>query len=136
MMSRSLWPGFDPPTTRSTASSESIEGRQCTLFVLCSQYVLSRIWRLELFGLAADFGNSRQLPNGRWNEFGSATFATGQFRITGRGIFSLKKLHEYLQHAAECRDMARTASPAHRQHLEQMAETWEQLAEARKRKLE
>jgi len=32
--------------------------------------------------------------------------------------------------------MARTASPAHRQHLEQMAETWEQLAEARKRKLE
>jgi len=23
--------------------------------------------------------------------------------------------------------MARTASPAHRQHLEQMAETWEQL---------
>lgn len=32
--------------------------------------------------------------------------------------------------------MARTASPAHSQHLEQMAETWEQLAEARKRKLE
>jgi hypothetical protein len=32
--------------------------------------------------------------------------------------------------------MARTASPSHRQHLEQMAETWEQLAEARKRKLE
>ena len=53
-----------------------------------------------------------------------------------RGIINLKKLHEYLQHAAECRDMARTASPAHRQHLEQMAETWEQLAEARKRKLE
>jgi len=32
--------------------------------------------------------------------------------------------------------MARTASPAHRQHLEQMAGAWEQLAEARKRKLE
>jgi len=32
--------------------------------------------------------------------------------------------------------MARTASPSHRQHLEQMAETWEQLADARKRKLE
>jgi ferric-dicitrate binding protein FerR (iron transport regulator) len=32
--------------------------------------------------------------------------------------------------------MARTASPAHRQQLEQMAETWEQLAEARKRQLE
>lgn len=47
-----------------------------------------------------------------------------------RGTFSLKKLHEYLQHAAECRNMARTASPAHSQHLEQMAETWEQLAES------
>ena len=32
--------------------------------------------------------------------------------------------------------MARTASPAHSQHLEQMAETWERLTEARKRKLE
>jgi hypothetical protein len=47
----------------------------------------------------------------------------------------MKKLHEYLQHAAECRDMARTAQPAHRQQLEQMAETWEQLAETRKRQL-
>jgi hypothetical protein len=63
---------------------------------------------------------------------------TGMARVLHRhrGTFSLKKLHEYLQHAAECRNMARTASPAHRQHLEQMAETWEQLAEARKRKLE
>jgi hypothetical protein len=32
--------------------------------------------------------------------------------------------------------MARTASPSHRQQLEQMAETWEQLADARKRQLE
>jgi hypothetical protein len=48
----------------------------------------------------------------------------------------LKKLHEYLQHAAECRDMARTALPTHRQQLEQMAETWEQLANARKRQLD
>jgi hypothetical protein len=32
--------------------------------------------------------------------------------------------------------MARTASPTHRQQLEQMAETWEQLADARKRQLE
>lgn len=48
----------------------------------------------------------------------------------------MRKTHEYLQHAAECRDMARTAPPAHRQQLEQMAETWEQLAEARKRQLE
>jgi hypothetical protein len=48
----------------------------------------------------------------------------------------LKKLYEYLQHAAECREMARTAPPVHRQQLEQMAETWEQLAQARRRKLE
>jgi hypothetical protein len=48
----------------------------------------------------------------------------------------LKKLHEYIRHAAECREMARTALPTHRQQLEQMAETWEQLAEARKRQLE
>jgi hypothetical protein len=47
----------------------------------------------------------------------------------------VKKIHEYRQHAAECRDMARTAPPAHRQQLEQMAETWEQLANARRRQL-
>ena len=45
-------------------------------------------------------------------------------------------MHEYLQHAAECREMARTALPTHRQQLEQMAETWEQLAAARKRQME
>jgi len=43
----------------------------------------------------------------------------------------VKKLHEYQEHAAECREMARTAPPAHRQQLEQMAATWEQLAAAR-----
>jgi hypothetical protein len=48
----------------------------------------------------------------------------------------LKKLHEYLQHAAECREMARTALLSHRQQLEQMAETWEQLAAGRKRQLQ
>ena len=47
----------------------------------------------------------------------------------------LKKVEEYLSHAAECRDMARTASPNHRQQLQQMAETWEQLADARRRQL-
>jgi hypothetical protein len=47
----------------------------------------------------------------------------------------VKKLHEYREHAAECREMARTAPPAHRQQLEQMATTWEQLADARHRKL-
>ena len=46
------------------------------------------------------------------------------------------KLQELLAHAAECRDMARTASPAHRVQLEQMAESWMELAEARKRRLE
>ncbi len=47
----------------------------------------------------------------------------------------MKKLHEYREHAAECREMARTAPPTHRQQLEQMAMTWEQLAAARQRKL-
>jgi hypothetical protein len=44
----------------------------------------------------------------------------------------LKKVDEYLQHAAECREMARTASSAHRQQLEQMAQTWDWLAETRR----
>jgi hypothetical protein len=47
----------------------------------------------------------------------------------------MKKLDEYQKHAEECREMARIAQPAHRIQLEQMAATWEQLAEARKRKL-
>jgi hypothetical protein len=48
----------------------------------------------------------------------------------------LKKVEDYLKHAAECRAMARTAASAHQQQLIQMAETWEQLADARKRQLE
>jgi len=48
----------------------------------------------------------------------------------------MKKISEYEQHAAECREMARTAPPAHRVQLEQMAQTWDQLAVARKRQLE
>lgn len=47
----------------------------------------------------------------------------------------MKKIHEYAQHAAECREMARTSSPTHRAQLEQMATTWEQLVDARKRQL-
>jgi hypothetical protein len=47
----------------------------------------------------------------------------------------MKKLREYLQHAAECRELARNAAPSHRAQLQQMAETWEQLAEARRRDL-
>jgi hypothetical protein len=48
----------------------------------------------------------------------------------------LKKLEDYLKHAAECRAMARTAAAAYQQQLINMAETWEQLAAARKRQLE
>jgi hypothetical protein len=44
-------------------------------------------------------------------------------------------LEEYLRHAAECREMARAAVPHHKAQLENMAATWEQLAEARKKKL-
>jgi hypothetical protein len=47
----------------------------------------------------------------------------------------MKKVEDYIHHAAECREMARMASPAHRQQLEQMAETWEQLAEVRRQQL-
>ena len=47
----------------------------------------------------------------------------------------MRKLNEYMAHAAECREMARTAMPQHRQQLENMAATWEQLAEARKKQL-
>jgi hypothetical protein len=47
----------------------------------------------------------------------------------------MKKVEEYLQHAAECRRMLQTALPEHRQQLEDMAKTWEQLAEARQRTL-
>jgi hypothetical protein len=47
----------------------------------------------------------------------------------------MRKLHEYQQHAKECRDMARSALPAHREQLIHMAETWEQLAEGRRRQL-
>jgi hypothetical protein len=50
MMSRSLWPGFDPPTTRPAAPSESTEDKQCTLFVLCSQYVLFDVSPLYQIG--------------------------------------------------------------------------------------
>jgi hypothetical protein len=37
-----------------------------------------------------------------------------------------------LSRAAECRDLARSASPSRRKELEHMAATYEQLAEMRK----
>jgi hypothetical protein len=46
------------------------------------------------------------------------------------------KLSDYLKHAVECRDMARTASSQHKPVLEQMAKSWEELAETRKRHLD
>jgi hypothetical protein len=48
---------------------------------------------------------------------------------------TLKKLEEYLEHAAKCREMARTATATRQAQLENMAETWEQLAEVRRKKL-
>ena len=42
---------------------------------------------------------------------------------------ALKKVEEYRRNAAECRDMARTSPLAHRQQLQHMANTWEQLAQ-------
>jgi hypothetical protein len=45
---------------------------------------------------------------------------------------TLKKIEEYLRYAAECRGMARAASPAYRLQLHEMAETWEQLAHKRR----
>ena len=51
------------------------------------------------------------------------------------GDFHVKKVEEYLDHASECRTLARAAPQGHRQQLEDMAQTWEQLAEARKREL-
>ena len=48
----------------------------------------------------------------------------------------MKKVEEYLHHPAECREMARTATQHHRQQLEDMAKTWEQLAQARERQMQ
>ena len=44
----------------------------------------------------------------------------------------MKKVSEYLQHAAECQQLARTAqSPEHREMLLSMATTWTSLAKDR-----
>jgi len=48
----------------------------------------------------------------------------------------VKERAEYLKHAEDCRAMARAAHPAHRVRLEEMAQTWEKLAKARKRQVE
>jgi hypothetical protein len=46
------------------------------------------------------------------------------------------KAEEYRQNAAKCREVARTASPIHRQQLEEMAETWERLEKARRHRFD
>jgi DNA-binding protein H-NS len=48
----------------------------------------------------------------------------------------VKKIEEYLEHAAECRKMAIAAAPRYREQLEEMARTWEQLANARRHQKE
>jgi len=48
----------------------------------------------------------------------------------------MRKISEYLRHAQECRDMARKVQPEHRAQLENMAATWEQLAESRTKQLQ
>jgi hypothetical protein len=57
-------------------------------------------------------------------------------KITQSRVGDLRKYNDYLRHAAECREMARTVPHGHRAQLEQMADVWEQLAEDRKRQLE
>ena len=70
-----------------------------------------------------------------WNQSPAIAFACEAYPY-GRGSLELRKYQDYLRHAAECREMARTAPPSHRLQLEQMADVWEELAEARKRKLD
>jgi hypothetical protein len=48
----------------------------------------------------------------------------------------VKKAEEYRQNAAKCREVARTASPVHRQQLEEMAQTWERLEQARRHRFD
>ena len=48
----------------------------------------------------------------------------------------MKKAEEYRQNAAKCREVARTASPVHRQQLEEMAQTWERLEQARRHRFD
>jgi hypothetical protein len=48
----------------------------------------------------------------------------------------VKKVEEYYQNVAKCREVAETASPVHRKQLEEMAESWERLAQARRHRLD
>jgi hypothetical protein len=49
----------------------------------------------------------------------------------------MRKISEYQEHADECRLLAKTSlSPEHKAMLENMARTWEALAEERRKRLE
>jgi len=48
----------------------------------------------------------------------------------------MEKTAEYLSRAAECRDLAQSASLSRREELERIAAMYEQLAEMRKRRLQ
>jgi hypothetical protein len=75
--------------------------------------------------------SSRQVQAG--SDFILGTYCARPCYQLGRiGDCIVKKVQEYLEHASECRTLARTAPPAHREQLEEMARTWEQLAEARR----
>jgi hypothetical protein len=49
----------------------------------------------------------------------------------------MQKVRAYRKHAEECRTlMGGTKTPEHREMLHKMAETWEALAESRKKQIE
>ena len=49
----------------------------------------------------------------------------------------MRRISEYQEHADQCRLLAKTAlAPDHKVMLENMAKTWESLAEERKKRLE
>ena len=88
---------------------------------------IARLW-LHVFGSAS----ARQLRERKKLAIGNQIRFRGFAAPTGSFV---NKLHEYIEHADECRRMARVALPQHRVQLEQMAVTWEQLAEVRRRQL-
>ena len=50
--------------------------------------------------------------------------------------FRMRKASEYSKHAEECRQLAKTAiTPEHAAMLENMAQTWESLAQEREQRL-
>ncbi len=48
----------------------------------------------------------------------------------------MRRVLDFRENARECRELARKMPPAHRDQLEQIAQEWERLAEAREGELE